>query len=780
MNFPNSPRSPRKNYAAVSTITVVIFALALVSRVNAQLSSQRVGKSTTNLTAGFSFDGPVGPAGSPGFALDPNGAVGPTHFVFAMNSVYAIYLKSTGALLSGYPKNLTSLFPSTQQFQPCTSVPAGTQVDPIVKFDNQPDTNGGRWIISYGPGLANVASPVCVAVSQTSDPTGAWYTYIFNLPSSDYQKIGMWPDAYYISTNLEDPNHPLAPIGGICALDRTNMLINGTVRQPQCFTAPHFVAPTDIDESGSTLAPPTGAPNYAVEIVPATGFLSGGVSNQINIYGFKVDWNVPTNSSLAPLPGSPFTVASYVMPCVNTSTSFANDAACLPQLSASAAQTLMPSPMDAMNRVSYRRFADGHESLIFSHTIQTQNGPTWVSGIKWYEFRNLATTPTIYQEGFYSGGDGSSRFDGTLAMDKQGNIGLGFAVTGAAVHPGFHYTGWRNNNDSSERGLMNAGETVLVDGGGNSIFGTWGDYFSMNVDPFDECTFWVTGMYSNASASVSRIGSFKFPSCTNATNDFHLVVQPPASTIIGLQPVGAVYTVTPVASGTSGSQTVQLNVTGLPSGTSVSWSPSSTVGTGTAVQMVLTATGAVTGPNQTFTITGTSGATQHAALADVTVYGSSISNGGFESGGFFGNLTGWNAATGTVTALNTGSPHSGGWYARLGTATGATSRGDNILSQTFLVPGTANQHTNITLWYRPACRGGFNNDLDTVQLTDTSGTVLQTLLSECTNTGTWTQLGPIDITAQQGKIVVLKIDQSNNDDRNGSTLDIDDVSVVAN
>ncbi len=51
----------------------------------------------------------------------------------------------------------------------------------------------------------------------------------------------------------------------------------------------------------------------------------------------------------------------------------------------------------------------------------------------------------------------------------------------------------------------------------------WGDYTAMNIDPGDDCTFWMTNEYYTAESQaenpfgwLTRIGKFKFAECANA------------------------------------------------------------------------------------------------------------------------------------------------------------------------------------------------------------------------------------------------------------------------
>src|SRR5579862_4438349 len=202
-------------------------------------------------------------------APDSNGAVGATQYVHSVASSFAVFDKSTGALLLG-PANINSLFAGFGG--PCEPAQAG---DSVVVYDRVAD----RWVVGTmaqrlptGEGF----SYSCIAVSQTSDATGAFNRYSIKMSSIDYQKIGVWPDAYYVGLN-----NPQNTTSTACALDRTSMLQGGSAR-PICFNAPGYntLLPSDLD--GRTL-PPAGSPNYFV----------GGINaapNVLNLFKFHVDF----------------------------------------------------------------------------------------------------------------------------------------------------------------------------------------------------------------------------------------------------------------------------------------------------------------------------------------------------------------------------------------------------------------------------------------------------------------------------------------------------------
>ena len=90
----------------------------------------------------------------------------------------------------------------------------------------------------------------------------------------------------------------------------------------------------------------------------------------------------------------------------------------------------------------------------------------------------------IYQQGTYAP-DADSRWLGSIAMDRMGNVALGFSVSGTSVHPSIHYTGRRPTDPP---GTLPLGEMSLIDGGGAQLDDTqvWGDYSQMTIDPVDD------------------------------------------------------------------------------------------------------------------------------------------------------------------------------------------------------------------------------------------------------------------------------------------------------
>jgi len=429
---------------------------------------------------GNGFSGPQGSFTVNSAPPDTNGAVGATQYVQIVNTGFAVFDKATKSVVYG-PVQSNTLWSGFGG--PCETDNDG---DATVVYDKA----ANRWVISQ---FAVTAAPYyqCVAVSATSDATGAYYRYAFPYGSifPDYPKMGVWPDAYYETFNMFNGNTFAG--AKLCAYDR-NAMLSGAAATQQCFqlsTSYGGVLPADLD--GST-APPAGSPNY---------MLNFG-ANSLNLWKFHVDWTNTANTTLTG-PTS-IAVASFSAAC--------GGGTCVPQ--GGVKQKLDSLGDRLMFRLAYRNFTD-HESLVVTHSVKVgtsrQNPYT---GVRWYEIRTPGTTPTVYQQSTFSP-DTSYRWMGSVAMDKQGNMALGYSASSSTLHPAIRYTG-RLATDALNS--MQAENSILEGLGSQtgSNLSRWGDYSAMTVDPVDDCTFWYTNEYLKTNGAFNwstRIASFKFPGC---------------------------------------------------------------------------------------------------------------------------------------------------------------------------------------------------------------------------------------------------------------------------
>jgi hypothetical protein len=341
------------------------------------------------------------------------------------------------------------------------------------------------------------ANGACVAVSTTSDATGTYHLYFFNykavLPA--YPKLGVWPDAYYLTTDSFTNGGNSFAGAETCALDRTSMLA-GLTATSVCFQrspTDYAMLPADVDGAAQ---PPAGAPNYQMD-------LSQTSTTKLNLYQFHVDFVVTTNSTFTG--PTLLTVAAYTDACAATG-------ACIVQ----------PSPgevLDAlgdrlMYRLAYRNFGS-HESLVANHSIKASGTGKAPSAVRWYEVRSPGSSPVIYQSGSVGGGTSAiSRWMGSIAMDKNGDIALGYSKSGKTLDPSIEFVG-RVSTDAL--GKMESPLLILKGTGvQTSSFNRWGDYSSMQIDPVDDCTFWYAQEYYKTTGSFNfstHLASLKFTAC---------------------------------------------------------------------------------------------------------------------------------------------------------------------------------------------------------------------------------------------------------------------------
>lgn len=441
----------------------------------------------SGVTVGLNFDGQSANDNRNllGFSFvppDTNGAVGASQFVQIVNVTLAVYDKTAGSKVMG-PALISSVWSGFGG--PCQT---GNGGDPIVLYDQL----AGRWFISQLQFNSDSSSnQECIAVSTSSDATGSYNRYQFDFGDQfpDYPKFAVWPDAYYSSQNMFVPFHGATKFAGAraCALDRAAMLA-GSPATMICFqTSVASLLPSNLD--GGKL-PPAGEPNFFLDIAD---------SSDLNLFRFHVDFANPSKSAFngpAVIPVAPF----------NEICARAVSIACIPE----------PPPGERVDslgdrlmfRVAYRNFGD-HESLVVNHTV---HGGA-LAGVRWYEIRNPLSAPAVFQQGTVV--DPNTNFwMGSIAMDKAGNIALGFSASSKNLNPSVFVVG-RTPIDPA--GVM-SGPAVVVNRGGvqQRSFKRWGDYSSMAIDPSDDCTFWYTQEYYQTTGSSNwstRIAAFKFNLC---------------------------------------------------------------------------------------------------------------------------------------------------------------------------------------------------------------------------------------------------------------------------
>jgi hypothetical protein len=468
---------------------------------------------------------------------DTTGAAGFSHYMQAVNKSIAIFRKDGGPPLgNGTPIDMTTF----DNFW--TAAATGTACDgndgstpnhhgqPYLIFDHL----FGRWVVvdvAYDESVP-IDTPrpyyLCIAVSNSLDApmtpgtegnyfnSSFWYFYAVETYQANQKyypnmpKLGLWPDGYYLSVDLHDPDEfgKYDTLRGtkVYAFNRTD-LTSGAYNNVGGFQYKDFYLPES--SSFEHLVPSNllgyvngfDKPNYFAAINPG----------KLYIWEFDVDWSDPDNSTFGTITHEPNYTFNTDFPDYPVEYS-------IPQRGTDL--EIVESHGDRLMSPLQYRVLDGIASLWATHTV-VSNGRT---GLRWYEFQFFdGESPDFAQKGVYTP-DTAYRWLGSLATDITGNMAIGFSYSkpsgsGTDYYPSIKYAGRLRNDPYNE---LTQGETFLYQGSGSQDdgnpaddYGPWGRQSQMSVDPLDECVFWYTNMYYEKTGMDwnTRIGWFSFPEC---------------------------------------------------------------------------------------------------------------------------------------------------------------------------------------------------------------------------------------------------------------------------
>ena len=380
---------------------------------------------------------------------------------------------------------------------------ANNDGDPVVLYDDQ----AGQWFFSQFSINEGVQ---CVAISTTSDPLGPYHRYAFTVTpggGNDYPKLGVWDDgagqsAYTFTLRDFDPTFNTS--AGVMERDQ---MLQGLPAQFVKFSnpcgadciegqlPPHLAGPTP---------PASTCPTYWAAVDAAyddSPFPNDGYRN----HTLCVDWSNTGSSTY---------IEGPIVPAGSNFDRFLGNGFSDCISPAGGGEILDCLAAFTMNRVQYRWFGS-NASVVFNTTVDADDSNR--AGIRWVETRSADGDSgwVLGQDGTYAPTDGLERWMGSIAQDQNGNMALGYSVTGASLIPAVRYTS-RMAGDAA--GTMPGGEVSCHEGTGvqTGSSNRWGDYSSMSIDPTDDCTFWYTQEYYETTGSFdfnTRICSFKLADC---------------------------------------------------------------------------------------------------------------------------------------------------------------------------------------------------------------------------------------------------------------------------
>ena len=424
---------------------------------------------------------------------DPTGEIGRDYYFASWNSSFRFF--NIDGTTASPPSSLSTLFGNDESG------------DPIAMYDSEAD----RYIITSMGG-----SGLNFAISQTNDPIlGGWHVY--NASSfgtdgqfPDYPKYSIWSDGYYCTTNTSANN--------LYVLERDKIIDGDPTASIQGFNAPQMIT------SGFASAQVLDITN---DDHPAAGnatmvYLQDDAWNQVltdhlKIWTINIDWENPNNSSMS----TPYQLPTSSFTSVFDGGSFAN-------LTQSSGPDIDAMQATLMNQAQFRKFPN-HNSAVFNFVVDVLSGSDEQAAVRWYELRQDADGEpwVIYQEGTYTAPDGRHAFGASMAMDIQGNIGMGYTSMSETAPITLRYTG-RYANDPS--GQMTIEENLIGQSNATNPNTRYADYAHMSVDPSNDKTFWFISEYFKPGRR-DLVGTFQI--AANYANDIGVVsVDTPVSGLL--------------------------------------------------------------------------------------------------------------------------------------------------------------------------------------------------------------------------------------------------------
>ncbi|MGB8885809.1 MAG: hypothetical protein WCC87_03750 [Candidatus Korobacteraceae bacterium] len=431
---------------------------------------------------------------------DTNASVGDTQIVEWVNEDFAVYDKSTGALLLG-PLPGNSLF--TNLGGDCATQ---DNADPIAQFDK----TAHRWLMAVNL-LLRPPYAACVAVSTSPDATGTYYLYQFPLNGyPDYPKWGIWPTGYFQTQNTGGLSS-----ANVCAYNSTKMLVGDSTAEQICeqlSSSDFSLMPADLD---SATQPPVGQDEFFIG-----SYNQDSSFNHLYLYSMHPVFSNPSETvfignGLA----DPITVPTYT-PICNASYGL-----CITQ--PGTGRTLEALGDRLMYRLAYwedqplvnvratppRPLPSQH--WFVNHIVAGSSGQV---AERWYEFtapikKVDLTGVSLFQSGTFAP-DNNNRWMGSIARDKVGNVALGYSIGSASMYASIAVAGRSPGDPLGQLG----GEVQLTTGTGaqTGLAGRWGDYSDMVVDPGNPCILWYLQEYLTTTGSAdwqTRMNQIRFSSC---------------------------------------------------------------------------------------------------------------------------------------------------------------------------------------------------------------------------------------------------------------------------
>jgi hypothetical protein len=439
---------------------------------------------------GQNFTGSTYGVNSAALPPDPNGAIGPKHFVEFINGTFAVYNRTNGHSVQ---RKTDIKFWSDAGL--IISPDSGVS-DPRVIYD----PISQRWFASqvdYDAAAPSgdptfEANDFLLAVSAGSDPTGTWHGFMFQAdPDSgnfaDFPTLGVDSNGVYLAGDFfYGSDNPIGP--GLVSIPKVDLLADTpTIANRTWFGV------MDDSVRGQVLQPVICADGSSSGNILAMGDIGNDSDPHSNLVSFAVQNAASPSATLTA--STSINVSPYIVPF--------NPDAGVPLFTAvqpDGTATLQAN--DA--RLSARVYAVAGV-LYAVHSTEVNNH----MAVRWY--RISATTHALLESGIITNAD-LDLFYPAIAANANGTVIIGYNGSGIGTFVSCYAVAGQTVN-----GATTFGNPILLQSGAASYhdlyeeFGLatqsrWGDYSTVTVDPADSSCFWFIGMYpSDSDVWATRI-----------------------------------------------------------------------------------------------------------------------------------------------------------------------------------------------------------------------------------------------------------------------------------
>jgi hypothetical protein len=474
--------------------------------------------------AGSTYNNGANGGNSSALPPDPNGAIGPVHFVEFINGAFAAYNKTNGHAV----KRISDLIFWSQAGVVLSASQAIS--DPRIIYD----PTSQRWFASMVDFDANASDPTAeandflLAVSATSDPTGTWHGWQFqadpdNGSFADFPTLGVDSNAVYISGDMFTNSVPVGP--SLVSIPKTDLLAASPV-----ITNRTWFGVMDYGVRGQVLQPVICLDGSSAGNILAASDIGNDSDPHSNLVSSVVLNAATTNASLGQVTVIP--TASWVVPY--------NDIVVAPQFTAN--QPDATSTLDADDaRITAKVYAVGGV-LYATHNTELNNR----IAIEWYRIR--ASDHVLLESGTISDPN-LDLFYPSIAANAYGVVVICFNGSGSnagATISSFALAGQTIN------GTTGFGSRILLQTGAISYHGDdeqigqllgtptlsrWGDYSATSVDPSNPNRFWTIQMFPS-DASNNDVWSTQITELVTTPQFPLLTIQPSGRNVLVSWPSG--------------------------------------------------------------------------------------------------------------------------------------------------------------------------------------------------------------------------------------------------